>query len=167
MQKFPIIRGVYPSAMYTTVLVVQTAVCGYHVYPEGVGAIIGQSFIVLHEDSNVHDSHAMEIYCHKDPCAIAGIGLPTDRFWRAGRCGITVGSYHLSDSGNSAGGTCVFGASFSKKSWILHCLELPSAAIFLHVPKSHRIGDYYHENIGIALPKIRGNGPFPIRGNGM
>ena len=55
-----------------SVLLVKTALRGYHVYQAVWEPRIGESFLALHEGSNVHDSNAMAVYRHEDPGAIVG-----------------------------------------------------------------------------------------------
>ncbi len=51
-------------------LVVKTAVHGYHVYQE---PHVGQGFIVLQENSNVHNWYAMVVHCcDEDTSVIMG-----------------------------------------------------------------------------------------------
>ena len=45
-----------------SVLLVKTALRGYHVYQAVWEPRIGESFLALYEGSNVHDSNAMAVY---------------------------------------------------------------------------------------------------------
>ena len=75
--------------MMESVLLVKTALRGYHVYQAVGEPRIGESFLALHEGSNVHDSTAMAVYRHKDPGAIVG-HLPREI---SRQCGNSRGSF--------------------------------------------------------------------------
>ena len=61
--------------MSASILVVKTAIRGYHVYHvyQTVWELcIGDAFFVLHEERNVPDNHAMAVYGDENPGMIVG-----------------------------------------------------------------------------------------------
>ena len=71
--------------MSASVLVVKTAIRGYYVYQTVWDLCIGDSFFTLHEERNVHDNHAMEVYGDENPGMIVGSlasqPLPPQQQW--------------------------------------------------------------------------------------
>ena len=58
--------------MSTSVLIIETALSGYHGYHAVWKPLIAAVFLALHEGSDIHDCHAMAINRHEDPGMIVG-----------------------------------------------------------------------------------------------